>query len=256
MSVRSDEDAKKLEPLSHIQELQTQVEEIPALQKQINDLKGQIGQDSQGMSQKQDTITQLASTVLSQQQTIAVDARKNLESTAAAINQNIERNGISVSSNLDLLRADTESAIVAGTAPDRRLSPSQINAVTEALANTSCTVPVGPDSTEIKLAKSIDYHVNLMWTIGEESAGYASDFVSALNAGKGGSCGIFAFRASFDPNGRVKGAFLFSPDWSKPTKIAILLRDAFNQSHIPYSLGSGPIGSYQKYGAFIVIGAK
>lgn len=35
MSVRSDEDAKKLEPLSHIQELQTQVEEIPALQKQI-----------------------------------------------------------------------------------------------------------------------------------------------------------------------------------------------------------------------------
>lgn len=248
-------DAKKRETelsrLSLIPGLQDQVNKIPELQVKIDELTTKSNQDAAGLSSKQDMIEKLTNTVISQQNIIAIDAQKELAAAATDIKQHIEQQGASIASNLDLYRADAESVHASGMHPDRRLSPNQISALTKAISDSSC------DPTQaLAQGVHVEAFVNVLWVTETEAAGYASDFVSALSANKTGTCGVFAFRDSFVPRGRIKGVLLFSPDWNHPAKIATLLKDAFDQSHIPYILGNGPVGEFTKYGVFIVIGAK
>jgi hypothetical protein len=109
-SIKSDEEAKKLEPLKQIPELVSKANEIPGLKKQLESLPAMQAKidsltadnkQANGESKaKQQVIEGLAQTVLSQQKTIAVEAHKDIQTTQAVLTKDI-----------DQYRSDTATAV-------------------------------------------------------------------------------------------------------------------------------------------------
>lgn len=99
----------------------SQLDLIPGLQQQINDLKKQNTESSTDISKKQSTIEGLAAVVIAQQQTIAESAHKDLVTTATTLSGQVQKTEATLATNINQYRNDTTSAVSKIMRPPRSL---------------------------------------------------------------------------------------------------------------------------------------